>query len=159
MAQVVYALFSSREAAEPAVNALARRTDDHDAFSLQLHRERLDTLALPEAATQVGRNNLIAAAAGGAIGLVLGIVGASLVHVAGLTPASAGGIGCVTGVLVGAMSAVMSGARDAKPAIAELAPRLAEGAVLVTVEVEDAQGRDYVEDLLDGHEPLEFGVC
>ena len=80
-------------------------------------------------------------------------------HVAGLTPASAGGIGCVTGVLVGAMSAVMSGARDAKPAIAELAPRLAEGAVLVTVEVEDAQGRDYVEDLLDGHEPLELGVC
>jgi len=159
--QVVYALFPSHAAAQPAVTLLARRTEEHEPFSLQLHKERVDPLALPEAATQVGRNNVLAAAAGGVIGLVLGAVGASIVHVPGLTPASAGAIGLITGVLIGFMSALMSGARDPKPAIAALTARVGgeHGAVLVTVEVADGGQAVYVEDLLDEHAPLELGRC
>lgn len=161
MAQVVYALFESRAAAEPAVTALARRSERHEPFSIQLHKDRLDPLALPESATQVGRNNFIAAVGGGGIGLVLGVVGAWFVHVPGLTPASAGAIGLITGVLIGAMSALMSGARDPKPPIAALAPRIGgeADAVLVTVEVRDGEQAKYVEDLLDTHQALELGVC
>ncbi len=162
MALVVYALFESRAAADPAVSRLARRSERHEAFSIQLHKERLDPLALPEAATQVGRNNLLAAVAGGAIGLVLGAVGAWFVHMPGLTPASAGAIGLITGVLIGYMSALMSGARDPKAPIAALASRLGDGddgAVLVTVEVDGSAQADYVEDVLEENGALEQGTC
>ena len=157
--QVVYATFASREASDVAVTTLARRTDGHEPFSLQLHRDHLDSLTLPEAATQVGRNTLVAAGAGGLIGLVMGVVGGSVVHIAGLTPASAGAIGMVTGVLIGLMSAIMSGARDPKPDIAALVPKLAQGAVIVTVEVHDGAQAEYVEDLLDEHGASDVGRC
>lgn len=147
MSRVVYALFESSERADEACEA-AGRLESSQPLAMHVHRDRIDELSLPERATEVGRNNLIAAGAGGGIGLVMGLVGGSLVHIPGLNAVSAGGIGMITGVLVGYMSAIMSGAREPVAELRELGPRLA-GRALLTVDVPDDEGAALVEDLLE----------
>ena len=147
MSRVVYALFESAQVADEACEA-AGRLQASQPLAIHVHRDHIDELSLPERATEVGRNNLIAAGAGGGIGLVMGLVGGTLVHIPGLNAVSAGGIGMITGVLVGYMSAIMSGAREPVAELRELAPRLS-GRALLTVDAPDDDCAAALEELLE----------
>ncbi len=156
VSRVVYALFESGEAADEACEVAGQMETGHP-LAMHVHRDRIDELSLPERATEVGRNNLIAAGAGGGIGLVMGLVGGSLVHIPGLNAASAGGIGLITGVLVGYMSAIMSGAREPVAELRELIPRLA-GRALLTVDAPDDSSAAALEEMLEARGATDVGT-
>jgi hypothetical protein len=148
MARICYGLFDSTDQARPALEELTRHGDAHPAFAVQVHERALNPQDLPDCGTEVARNNLIAAAGGGLIGLVGGALAGGLLDVMGLTFVSGAGVGLVSGVLIGILSGMMSGARSAKKALRDLAPEIARGRVLVTVAVEEHGHLRLVEDAL-----------
>ncbi|NVB39892.1 hypothetical protein G6O69_18760 [Pseudenhygromyxa sp. WMMC2535] len=164
MAKIVYANFDQSERAEAAAAVLNSRGEARPSFSVQSHSEApLDGNFLPEAATEIGRNTMIANVAGGIIGLIIGLVIASTMDIMGLTPALGAILGLVTGVLLGLLSAMMAGTREPKAALREAALRLPpkgrEGSVLITVEVDDPGHVEVVEDILAEYDGDEIGVC
>lgn len=160
MATIVHALFERPEQAEAAVAELGKRTPEHPNFSVQTHdRGPLDGNFLPESATEIGRNTVIAMVVGGIVGLVLGGLAGATLDIMGLTFALGSGLGLITGILIGLLGGIMAGTRQPKAALRELAQRLGEGRVLVTVEVDDPGHVELVEGVLERFEADELGAC
>jgi hypothetical protein len=158
MASLVYGVFVEAAAAEQATVELTRNAASsasfpgHPAFGVQTHdRAPLDGDDLPESATEIGRNTIIAVIVGAVAGLALGL-GLGLGQVImGLTPAIGAMFGLVTGVLSGLLGGMMAGTRRPKAALREAAQTLELGHVLLTIEVGDVTHVDLVEDILVEH--------
>ena len=148
MSRICYGLFDSTEQAQPAVTELTRGCESHPVFAVGVHETRLNPQDLPDCGTELARNNVISAFAGGAIGLVGGAVAGGAFDIIGLDLVSGAGIGSMTGVLIGILSGMMSGARSAKKSLRDLVPELERGRVIVTVGVDDHKLLDLVEGTL-----------
>jgi hypothetical protein len=155
MASLVYAVFADAAAAEEAITELTRNVSasaeeaGHPAFGVQSHtRAPLNGDDLPESATEIGRNTIIAIIVGATVGLALGLVAGSAFDIMGLTPAIGALFGLVTGTLSGLLGGVMAGTRRPKLALREAAERLEQGQLLLTIEVTDAGHVDIVEAIL-----------
>ena len=150
MTTLVYAVFASGEAADEAIGELTRNSAEHPAFAVQSHTQApLDGDDLPESATEIGRNTILAAVFGAVVGLILGVVAGATLDIMGLTPAIGASFGLLTGILSGFLGGMMAGTRTPKLALREAAAALEGGAVLLTVEVGDPGHVELVEDLLD----------
>lgn len=164
MASLVYALFADAAAAQQATTELTRNvvgstagantasSPGHPAFGVQMHtRAPLNGDDMPECATEIGRNTIVAVIFGAVAGLGLGL-GLGLGHVImGLTPAIGAMLGLVTGILSGLLGGMMAGTRRPKAALREAAQKLESGHVLLTIEVGDVTHVDLVEDILVEH--------
>ncbi len=159
LANVVYALFDSRDATDPVVTELLRREGDREPFVMEVHEGRLDTLDLPDDGTEVGRNTIIADVSGAVIGAVWGGVLQTFMSGLGLDLGSAIIGGGVTGLLVAHMSVLMSGTRDAKVELRELETLVESGRILVTVWVRNRREQDLVMEVLEGAGGEDVGVC
>jgi hypothetical protein len=160
VALLVHAVFETVSDSEAVTADLERRTEAHPQFAVQTHRERnLDGSALPESATEVGQNTKIATTVGAGVGLLVGVVGGSTLDFAGFNAGTGAGIGLLFGVLVGSLSGLMAGARQPKAKLRELAAGLADGRVLVTVEVDDRAQAEVVEGLLGSAGGSAVGRC
>ncbi|PRP90343.1 hypothetical protein ENSA5_65400 [Enhygromyxa salina] len=150
MAKLVFGVFEDKRAADEAIAELTRRTTEHPAFGVQSHTQApLDGDDLPEAATETGRNTMIAMVVGSVAGLVIGVVGGATLDVMGMTPAIGAAAGLLTGALSGLLGGMMAGTRRPKAALREAAEGLSEGAILLTIEVGDSGHVDLVEEVLD----------
>ncbi|PRQ07958.1 hypothetical protein [Enhygromyxa salina] len=149
MATLVYGVFAQEAAADRAITELTRNAPEHPAFAVQSHaRGPLSGDDLPESATEIGRNTMIAMVVGGVVGLVVGLVASSGFDVMGLTPGIGAAGGLVTGTLSGLLAGMMAGTRRPKAALVEAAEGLESGAVLVTIEVTDTGHVELVEGIL-----------
>jgi hypothetical protein len=153
---IVFGLFADKPSAEQALDEL-RRT--HPNSAVQSHeRSPLDGNYLPEAATEIGRNTLIAVIVGGVVGLVLGTIAGATLDI-GLTVGIGAAFGLLTGVLSGMLGGMMAGTRMPKQPLREVAERLGEGRVLLTVEVDDPAQVEPVELVLEQHTGDFVGSC
>jgi hypothetical protein len=158
MASLVYAVFADVSAAEQATAELTRNVmsstsaPGHPAFGVQMHtRAPLNGDDLPESATEIGRNTIVAIVVGAVAGLALGLgLGLGKV-IMGLTPAIGALFGLVTGILSGLLGGMMAGTRRPKLALRDAAQTLELGHVLLTIEVGDVTHVDLVEDILVEH--------
>jgi hypothetical protein len=155
MATLVYAVFADSAAAEPAITELTRNAPSgagvpgHPPFGVQAHtRAPLNGDDLPESATEIGRNTIIAIIVGAVVGLVLGLGAGLGLDIIGLTPGLGAMFGLVTGILSGLLGGMMAGTRRPKAALREAAEKLDVGHVLVTIEVGDVAHVGLVEDIL-----------
>ncbi|MFO7565443.1 MAG: hypothetical protein R6X02_22570 [Enhygromyxa sp.] len=160
MAALVYGLFDDAGGADAASAELARNTPDHPAFPVQTHtRAPLDGDDMPESATEIGRNTMIAIVAGGVVGLLLGTLAGATLDIMGLTVGIGALFGLLTGVLSGMLGGMMAGTRRPKAALREIAEQLDGTRVLLTVEVGDPAHVDTVAGVLDAHGALEHDHC
>lgn len=157
---IVYALFTDKAAADRAAAALRSSSERDGVFPVQTHeRSPLDGNYLPESATEIGRNTMIAVVAGAIVGLILGAVAGATLDIMGLTVGIGAMFGLLTGVLSGMLGGMMAGTRQPKKPLRDAADRLGGGRVLVTVEVEDAGELGHVEQLLDAQGGEDVGRC
>lgn len=157
---IVFGLFPDKATADRAGEELRRAGDGHPAFAVQSHdRSPLDGNYLPEAATEIGRNTMVAIIVGGIGGLVLGTIAGATLDIVGLTVGIGAGFGLLTGVLSGMLGGMMAGTRLPKQPLREIAERLGEGRVLLSVEVEDPAHVEVVEALLEKHTGDFVGSC
>lgn len=159
MSHVVYALFTDPEVAEGARADLSRHGAGAPGLNVQPHERRLDANQLPEAATSFGRNMVVTTAIGTAFFVVAGIVVGLLDLVPGMGPGMGVLLGIISGTVVGVYTAMQAGTRVAKPALAELAPRVEAGAVLLTIELESRSRAEALVDDLDERGAEVCGVC
>jgi hypothetical protein len=155
MASLVYAVFADAAAAEPAITELTRNAPHsasapgHPAFGVQTHTHApLNGDDLPESATEIGRNTIIAIIVGAVVGLALGLGAGLGLDIIGLTPGLGAMFGLVTGVLSGMLGGMMAGTRRPKAALRDAAQKLDHGHVLLTIEVGDVAHVGLVEDIL-----------
>lgn len=160
MAVVVYGLFDEAAAADAATAELTRNAPDHPAFPVQAHRRApLNGDDMPEAATEIGRNTMIAIAVGAVVGLLLGVIAGATLDVMGLNVPIGAVFGLLTGVLSGMLGGMMAGTRRPKAALREVAERLDGAKVLLTVEVSDPGHVDTVMGIIDAHGAIELDRC
>ncbi len=160
MAVLVYGLFDGRTDADAATAELTCNAPEHPAFAVQTHtRAPLDGDDLPESATEIGRNTMIAIVVGGIAGLVLGVVAGATLDIMGLNVAIGAVFGLLTGVLSGMLGGMMAGTRRPKAALREAAEHLDGAKVLLTIEVGDAGHIDTVEAILETHGAVDFDHC
>ena len=160
MAALVYGMFANAAAADAAAGELTRNANGHPAFAVQTHvRAPLNGDDLPESATEIGRNTMIAIVVGGVVGLALGSVAGATLDIMGLNLAIGAAFGLLTGVLSGLLGGMMAGTRRPKAALREIAAGLVGDAVLLTVEVSDSGHIDTVEAILADHGALEADRC
>jgi hypothetical protein len=160
MATIVYGLFTRAAAAETAAVELRTRSDAHPTFSVQTHdKAPLDGNYLPESATEIGRNTMIAIVAGAIGGAIIGALAATLLDIMGLTLGLGVLFGTITGVLSGLLGGMMAGTRLPKAALRELEGELGKGAVLVTVEVDDPGHVELVAGVLERAGGTGVGDC
>lgn len=165
MATIVYGLFAGEAEAEAASTELTRNAGGHPAFGVQTHtRAPLNGDDMPESATEIGRNTMIAVAVGGVVGLVLGIVAGATLDIMGLNVAIGAVFGLLTGILSGLLGGMMAGTRTPKAALREAAERLGRtgedgAAVLLTIEVADGGHVELVEGILAEHGAIEADRC
>lgn len=160
MAVVVYGVFDASDAADAAVAELTRNASDHPAFAVQTHtRSPLNGDDLPESATEIGRNTMIAIIVGGIVGLLLGIIAGATLDIMGLNVAIGAVFGLLTGVLSGMLGGMMAGTRRPKAALREAAERLDGAKVLVTIEVGDRGHVDTATAILEAHGAVEYDHC
>ncbi|KIG16916.1 hypothetical protein DB30_04078 [Enhygromyxa salina] len=142
-------MFAHGAEANGAITELTRNAPEHPAFAVQSHgRGPLDGDDLPESATEIGRNTVIAMIVGGIVGLILGVVAGGGFDIMGLTPGIGAAGGLVTGILSGLLAGMMAGTRRPKAPLVEAAAELESGAVLLTIEVTDGGHVDLVEGIL-----------
>jgi hypothetical protein len=160
MAAMVYGLFADAATADAATAELTRNAPEHPAFPVQAHtRGPLDGDDMPEAATEIGRNTMIAIVAGGVVGLLLGVIAGATLDIMGLNVAIGAVFGLLTGVLSGLLGGMMAGTRTPKAALREVAERLDGAKVLLTVEVGDVGHIDTVASVLEAHGAIEHDHC
>lgn len=159
MPHVVYALFDDAELADRVRAELSRGGKDGPGLDVRPHERHLDANQLPEGATTFGRNLVITTAVAcaffGAAGVVLGLYDV----VVGMGPGMGMVIGVITGVVIGVFTAMQAGTRIAKPPLLALAPRLPEGAVLLTIEVDTRGEAERIVADLDERGADPVGIC
>ncbi|MCX4243695.1 MGR2/ROMO1 family protein [Paraliomyxa miuraensis] len=159
MPQVVYALFEDAKAADQVRADLSRGGKDGPGLDVRPHERRLDANQLPEGATTFGRNLVITTAIASVFFMVTGLVLGLYDVVVGMGPGMGLAIGLITGLVIGVYTAMQAGTRVAKPEILELAPRVSQGAVLLTIEVDTRREADQVVDQLDDRGADTVGIC
>jgi hypothetical protein len=156
---VVYALFDDAEAADRIRAELSRGGKGGRGLEVKPHERRLDANQLPEGATYFGRNLVVATAIAtvffGVAGLVLGLYDVVL----GMGPGMGVVIGVITGVVIGVFTGMQAGTRVAKPPLVALAPRLPEGAVLLTIELDSRTEAQRLVEELDERGAETAGIC
>lgn len=149
MARVVFALCDPNDQTDAQVRRLLSRHQGMGPFSLQTHRQRLDPLTLPDAATVLRRNLWIYVVGGLILGLSGGLAAALFLP---LLPGLGGWTfpvaGSIAGIIVGILCASMAGAREPKKSIADAADALSEGKTLVTVLVHNRVEQEHVQSML-----------
>ena len=159
MLKVGYALFSDSDSAEAAARELVRNCDEHASYSAQVHlREPLDGNALPEAATEVGRNTVFMGIGGALLFMIGGTIGGGSIDLIGFSAGLGAAFGLVAGALIGVLCGMMAGARQPKVQLRELAESLGEGKAMLTVEVPPDELQK-VESIVTGLGGTHFGVC
>ncbi len=158
MSHVVYALFPDPEAADQ-VRAELSRGGSGPGLDVRPHERHLDANQLPEDATTFGRNMVITTAISSVFFTVAGIVVGLYDVVIGMGPGMGAAIGLITGLVIGIYTAMQAGTRVAKPPLLALAPRLPQGAVLLTIEVDSRGQAEKVLDQLDGRGAESTGIC
>jgi hypothetical protein len=152
MSNVVYALYAP-QAAAAAESALLRDQEQHGPYVVQLHeRAPLDGNILPDAATEYGRNLLMAMGGGAVFMAVAGGIAGGLDLVLGMGIGMGIGLGSIVGLMMGLVGAMQAGTRIAKPSLRELERRLGEDQVLLLVEVEPRDVQRVI-DVLERHDP------
>ncbi|HVI02698.1 MAG TPA: hypothetical protein VM869_28560 [Enhygromyxa sp.] len=160
MAALVYGLFEEQAGADAATAELTRNAPEHPAFPVQVHtRAPLNGDDMPESATEIGRNTVIAIIVGGIVGLLLGVIAGATLDVMGLNVAIGAVFGLLTGVLSGMLGGMMAGTRTPKAALRNVAERLDGAKVLLTIEVGDPGHVDTVAGILDEHGAIERDHC
>ena len=159
MPHVVYALFDDAERGERVRAELSRRDGDGQGLDVQPHERHLDANQLPESATYYGRNMIVTTAAGSVFFMIAGAVVGAYDIVPGMGAGLGVLLGLISGVVIGIYTAMQAGTRVAKEALRELAPRIEQGAVLLTIEVFTRTEADRLVDLLDEREADESGIC
>lgn len=148
---VVCAWFETPEAARTAEAATREAHGRGGACLTQIYARRpIDGNALPEPATEFGRNIAVAMVAGGLFMATAGGIAGALDLMLGMTVAMGLGLGFVTGLLMGLVGSMQAGTRRAKPGLRALEARLAGGGAIVVVEL-DAREVDDVTTLLESH--------
>ena len=160
MATLVFALFEEAPEAEAATTELMRHSEAHPAFAVQAHTHApLDGDDMPESATEIGRNTVIATIVGAIAGLAIGLSAGLTLDVLGLTPGLGAAFGLLTGTLSGMLGGTMAGTRTPKAALREAAEGLGQGAVMLTIEVVDPGHVELVEELLEQRGADLIGRC
>lgn len=157
MSKVVVARFAEPERAEEALEKLLQTTSPPDVRSALVHKGRVDPLDLPDEATEVGRNIILAALIGAGMGLVGMVAVLAFVDIPGM----GWGLGLVSGVFVGAagglLRAAVAGTRIPVSDIRALEPAVEErGQAIATVLVGNPDLLGEVENLLDEHGAAEL---
>lgn len=159
MPHVVYALFEDAKLAEGIRAELSRGGKDGRGLDVRPHEHRLDANQLPEGATNFGRNLVVTTAVASVFFMVAGLAIGLYDVVPGMGPGMGLAIGLITGVVIGVYTAMQAGTRVAKPPLLELAPRLPQGAVLLTIEVDTRREADGLVDELDERGAETVGIC
>lgn len=159
MSHVVFALFEDSAVADKACTELSRRGEGEPGLDARVHEKHLDTNQLPEGATFFGRNLVWNTVGGSVFFAVSGIIIGIYEVVPGLSAAMGALLGVISGAVIGVYTAMQAGTRVAKEPIQALAPRLPQGDVLLTVEVDGrARAESIVEDL-EERGATESGIC
>jgi hypothetical protein len=156
---VVYALFQDPEVADKLRAELARGGKEGPGLDVRPHERRLDANQLPEGATNFGRNMVITTAISTVFFTAAGVLVGAYDLVLGMGPFMGLVIGVITGVVIGVYTAMQAGTRVAKPPLLALAPRLPQGAVLLTIEVDTRTEAERIVDLLDERGAETSGIC
>ncbi len=159
MPHVVYALFEDTEAADLACADLSRRPPEGPGHDMQAHETRLDPDRLPDAATSYGRQLVMSTAVGSAFFIIAGAVLGAYDVVTGMGVGMGMLLGLISGVVIGVYTGMQAGTRVAKAPLLELAPRLGQGAVLLTAEVFRRQDAETLVDELDERGADTSGIC
>jgi hypothetical protein len=155
---VVYALFDDPRAADQ-VRAELSRGGTGPGLDVRQHERHLDANQLPEAATTFGRNMVVTTAISSVFFTVAGVVVGAYDVVIGMGPGMGAAIGLITGLVIGVFTAMQAGTRVAKPPLLALAPRLPQGAVLLTIEVDSRRAAETVLEQLDDRGAETTGLC
>jgi hypothetical protein len=156
---VVYALFEDPEAADRVRVELSRGGKGGPGLDARLHERHLDANQLPEGATSFGRNMVITTVISSVFFTVAGLVVGAYDLVLGLGPFMGVVLGLITGLVIGVFTAMQAGTRVAKPPLLALAPRLPQGAVLLTIEVGTHGEAERIVEQLDERGAETAGIC
>jgi hypothetical protein len=156
---VVYALFEEPEAADRIRAELSRGGKGGPGLDVRAHERHLDANQLPEGATSFGRNMVITTAIASVFFTVAGLVVGAYDLVLGVGPFMGVVLGLITGLVIGVFTAMQAGTRVAKPPLLALAPRLPQGAVLLTIEVATRGEAERIVEQLDERGAETAGIC
>jgi hypothetical protein len=156
---VVYALFEDPKAADHVRAELSRGGKDGPGLDVRAHERRLDANQLPEEATSFGRNMVVTTAIASVFFTTAGLVVGAYDLVLGLGPFMGVVLGLITGLVIGVFTAMQAGTRVAKPPLLALAPRLPQGAVLLTIEVDSRSEAERVVEQVVEHGAETAGIC
>ena len=159
MPHVVYALFEDAEVADQVRSELTRGGKDGPGLDVRPHERHLDANQLPEGATNFGRNMVVTTAIASVFFTVAGVVVGAFDLVLGVGTFMGAVIGLITGVVIGVYTAMQAGTRVAKPPILALAPRLPQGAVLLTIELDHRHEAERLVEQLDERGAETSGIC
>jgi hypothetical protein len=139
MDHVSYGLFDDDLHAKAALDAVEAAGTPRDRLGVTIHRNRLDTTALPVKGTDAAEG----AREGAAIAAILGaIAGAVVMGPIGLV--SGGALGALYGGVAGSIAGLGSPDRT----LDALAAHLAEGKVLVIVESHSVEAQEKADDTM-----------
>jgi hypothetical protein len=156
---VVYALFDDPQMADQVRAELSRGGKAGPGLDVRPHERHLDANQLPEGATTFGRNMVVTTAIASVFFTVAGVVVGAYDVVLGMGPGMGAVIGLITGLVIGVFTAMQAGTRVAKPPLLALAPRLPQGAVLLTIEVDSRGEAAKIVDQLDDRGAEATGIC
>lgn len=157
MPHVVYALFQDPKTADEVRAELTRGSGP--ALDVRPHERHLDANQLPEGATTFGRNMVITTAIACVFFTTAGVVVGAYDVVLGMGPFMGAVIGVITGLVIGVFTAMQAGTRVAKLPLLALAPRLPQGAVLLTIEVDTRSEAERVVEQLAERGAETTGIC
>lgn len=159
MPHVVYALFQDAEVADRVRAELSRGGKGGPGLDVRPHERYLDANQLPEDATTFGRNMVVTTTISTVFFTVAGLVVGAYDVVIGMGPFMGVVIGVITGVVIGVFTAMQAGTRVAKAPLLALAPRLPQGAVLLTIELDHRGEAERIVELLDERGAETTGIC
>ncbi len=159
MPHVVYALFEDAEVADLARADLSRGAPHGPGHDVQPHERRLDPDRLPDAATSYGRQLVMSTTLGSAVFMIAGAILGAYDVVPGMNVDMGVLLGLISGTVIGVYTGMQAGTRVAKAPLLELAPRLGQGAVLLTIEVSRRELADQLVDELDERGARPSGIC
>ena len=146
MEHLLCAVFDSERGATRAIDRLLHSTSEASVVGAVIHRGAIAHEDMPYAGERSVRRGLIGALIGGVLGGVLG--GVVLGHHALIGPGAAALALFVVGALYGAIAGAITGRDDDKPMVEELANKLGEGRVMVTVDLSGDADVPRIEALL-----------
>ncbi len=156
MANVVYGVFKSAAASEPAIHELVNHQPP---FSVQTFDEQpIDTNHLPEGATEFGRNIVISCIWGTVLGALFGFASGWVYTFPGFGPVLNTLFGAGSGIIIAFYTVIMIGTRVALEPIQRIEQQLGDGTILLVIETEARKDAELVADCLEKHnaDPVDY---